>query len=189
MLERGVREGNAANKQEQTSLQSELKIAIKGKESAKVQLEQEIKKWEDFREKREDIVLSKMSNDRSVRDKAEHILRDFQRIKEEHVRRKKRLQDLPPQAGGPAQEPDDDDRSMQSGGAQNSLKKTKERKAEVGFRSRPTAAEKAAGGYSDSVAVLRARRECWMGHGFKGGSSSSVDSSGVGGGVQQQPKL
>ncbi len=187
-MERGVRDGNAAAKQQQTKLLADLKSAMKKKESDRVQLEQEMKKWEDFREKREDIVLGKMSFDRSQKEKAEQVLREFQRVKEEHVKRR-RLRDAAPHAGGAAEEPDDDDRRMQDGAASNALKCTRRPTAGRAVGARPTSAEKSAGGYSDSVALERCRRECWEGHGFKAVGSSSVEGTGGSGRVQQQQKL
>ncbi len=190
-----MRDGNAADKQQQTKLQAELKIVMKKKESERVQLEQEMRKWEDFREKREDIVLSKMSVDRTLKEKAEQVLREFQRVKEEHVRRK-RLRDVAPHAGGAAEQPPDDDGRMQDGAASNALNYTQKNLRRGGavvtggaVVVRPTAAEKTAGGYSDSIALERGRRECWEGHGFKAVSSSSVEVSGGSGRAPQQQKL
>ncbi len=185
-LERAVREGNAVAKDDQTKCQIELRSVMKKKESDRVQLEQEVKNWEDFREKREDIVLSKMSHDRSQKEKAEHALRDFQRVKEEHVKRKRRLQDIAAHAGAVrAEDAGDDDPASHAAGASNALKHTPLKPASV--RPRATAAEKAAGGYSDSVEILRARRECWTGHGFKA-ASSSVGGSAASGGRVVQPE-
>lgn len=187
-LERAVREGNAVAKEDQTKCQIELKSVMRKKESDRVQLEQEVKNWEDFREKREDIVLSKMSNDRSQKEKAEHALRDFQRVKEEHVKRKRRLQDMEAQGGAVrAEDAGDDDPASHAAGASNALKQLTFRKPESA-RPRATAAEKAAGGYSDSVEILRARRECWTGHGFKAASSSVGSSATTSGGRVVQPE-
>ena len=66
-----MRENNAVAKEEQAKLQVELKRVMKAKEKDKADLEVEIKKWEDFREKREEIVLDKLSNDRMLKEKAE----------------------------------------------------------------------------------------------------------------------
>jgi hypothetical protein len=190
LLERAVREGNAVAKDDQTKCQIELRSVMRKKESDRVQLEQEVKSWEDFREKREDIVLGKMSHDRSQKEKAEHALRDFQRVKEEHLKRKRRLQDMAAHAGAVrAEDAGDDDPASHAAGASNALKQLTPRKP-ASVRPRATAAEKAAGGYSDSVEILRARRECWTGHGFKA-ASSSVGGSAASGGriVQPEQKL
>jgi hypothetical protein len=185
-----VREGNAAAKEEQARLQVDLKRVMKQKEKDKVDLEMELKKWEDFREKREEMVLDKLSNDRMLRDKAELLLRDYQRMKEEHVKYRIRLQSRAALDGaGPADASAADGDGAQVVAARAGLdyKMPNAHKVEKN-RARATAAEKLAGGYSDAVTLARARRECWLGHGFKAASSSSSTVGGAvtNGAVKQQ---
>jgi hypothetical protein len=187
-LERGVRENNAAAKEEQAMLQVELKRVMKQKEKDKADLELEIKKWEDFREKREEIVLDKLSNDRMLKEKAEVFLRDYQRMKEEHVKHRIRVQSRMPQDGAAPVDTSaagSDAEHVMASRAALDFKMPNVHKVDKN-RVQATAAEKLAGGYSDSVAIARARRECWIGHGFKAVGSSSTGGSGVTIGVVQQ---
>ena len=190
-LERGVREGNAEAKEEQARLQVDLTRVMKQKGKDKADLELELKNWEDFREKREEIVLDKLSNDRMLKDKAELLLRDYQRMKEEHVKYKIRLASRAALDGaGPADASaaDGDGAQVVAARAGQDYKMPNAHKADKN-KAQATAAEKLAGGYSDSVALARARRECWLGHGFKAASSSSsstVGSTVTSGAVKQQ---
>jgi hypothetical protein len=135
-------------------------------------------------------VLDKLSNDRMLRDKAELLLRDYQRMKEEHVKYRIKLQSRAALDGaGPADASAAGGDGAQVVAARAGLdyKMPNAHRVEKN-RARATAAEKLAGGYSDAVTLARARRECWLGHGFKAASSSSSTVGGAvtNGSVKQQ---
>ena len=116
-LQGRVKAGDSVAIAEQGRLQAEHKA----KRKQMVGLRLEMQGWEDFREKREEIVIDTISHDRTRKDKAEERLRHYQRMKERYVKR----------------------------------------------HAYPSAGAIAASGYSESIEIARARRECWMGHGFK----------------------
>jgi hypothetical protein len=187
-LQGRVKAGDSVAIAEQGRLQAEHKA----KRKQMVGLRLEMQGWEDFREKREEIVIDTISHDRTRKDKAEKRLRDYQTMKEEYAKRPVALLPQPREAAADAAQQAPGHMAL---GSTTLQQKPKGSAVHVGSGGgggaalRPSAAELAAGGYCESVEIARARRECWMGHGFKPSSSrgaSSVGGSAVGGVVKQQ---